>query len=315
MTSRWSREDRAAWDGSEVVQELEKKVLRVISSLDNILKNSGALKTLRDVGDAAAGVQGTANAMGNLATSVEKVNQASEADDATKSLQKLGEDLVAAYNTLSREQNPEASVLVHSALMYFDEKFDLNDEGGVLWAIADEHNEIKKAVKNLARDRRVDLLTIEGRLKVVAEAAKAMARRKAGREQPCHYDSDYRTKNQDECASKFISDDDSSKRIESRKNEILNEAGIDLGRIDSLATSTSLATSEQVEDETPPSQPDEQASDAPSESQGDEASNEVDDKFSVVARLRGLLKEATDKREIKLAYKIERTIDEILEEG
>jgi hypothetical protein len=85
--------------------------------------------------------------------------------------------------------------------------------------------------------------------------------------------------------------------------------GIDYSYIKSLASSTSLATSEQVEDETPP-QPEEQTSGAPSE-----VSNEVDDKLSVVARLRGLLKEATDKREIKLAYKIERTIDEILEEG
>ena len=286
MTSRWSREDRAAWDGSEVVQELEKKVLRVISSLDNILKNSGAIEDLNDVGSSAPGIQNAANAVGNLATSVENLNQASEADDAP-SLQALGEGLVAAYNTILKEQNPAADALVHDDLMYFDEKFDLNDEGGLLWAVASEHVGIGNAYDKLKGDDRVDLLTIEGRLKVVALATSVMAHKKARSESP----------------------DGSSDSHNKRRDEIMSGLGIDYNYIKSLASSTSLATSEQVEDETPP-QPEEKTSDTPSE-----VSNEVDDKLSVVARLRGLLKEATDKREIKLAYKIERTIDEILEEG
>jgi len=286
MTSKWSREDRAAWDSSEVVQELEKKVLRVISSLDNILKNSGALQDLGDVGDAGPGIQGTADAMGNLARSVNDLNQASAADDAP-SLQALGEGLVAAYNTILKEQNPAADALVYDDLMYFDEKFDSNDEGGLLWAVASEHVGIGNAYDKLKNDDRVDLLTIEGRLKVVAEAARAMAYKKAESENP----------------------DGSGDSLDKRIDEIMSGLGIDYSYIKSLASSTSLATSEQVEDETPP-QPEEQTSGAPSE-----VSNEVDDKLSVVARLRGLLKEATDKREIKLAYKIERTIDEILEEG
>jgi hypothetical protein len=306
MTSRWSKEDRAAWDSSEVVQELEKKVLRVISSLDNILKNSGTIDDLKNVGDSAAGVQGTANAVANLATSVNDLNQASAADDAM-SLQKLGEELVAAYNILSKEEKPEGDDLVHYDLMHFDDKFDLNDEGGVLWVIAGAHPRIKSAVKSASSG--VDLLTIEGRLKVVAGAIKGMANDKSEREQPCHSNIIYRTDNEAECEGEFISNEDSKLRIDNRKNEILNETEIDFSHIDSLATSTSLATSEKVEDETS-LQPDK-----PSELQGDGVSNEVDDKLRVVARLRGLLKEATDKREIKLAYKIERTIDEILEEG
>ena len=55
----------------------------------------------------------------------------------------------------------------------------------------------------------------------------------------------------------------------------------------------------------------------PFENEEDAVENYADDgpsEIEVVARLRELLKEATDNREIELAYKIERTIDEILEE-
>tara|TARA_B100000131_G_scaffold322923_1_gene378771 strand:+ start:731 stop:1138 length:408 start_codon:yes stop_codon:yes gene_type:complete len=77
MTTNWSKEDRAAWSNSEVAQELEKKVLSAIESLDNILKKSGSLESLENLPDPSE-VRNVNNAVKELAMTVENLSDDAE---------------------------------------------------------------------------------------------------------------------------------------------------------------------------------------------------------------------------------------------
>ena len=84
MTTRWSKEDRAAWDNSEVAQELEKKILNVIAGLN---KMSADLESIKELADNAPSIT---NAINGVASAVDRLE--SGADDGEADEDSVEED-------------------------------------------------------------------------------------------------------------------------------------------------------------------------------------------------------------------------------
>ena len=74
MTVKWCKEDRAAWNASEVAQELEKRILSNIATLDNILKNSNLGDSGRGVEEFAKNVDDLSESLDNANTKIEQLN-------------------------------------------------------------------------------------------------------------------------------------------------------------------------------------------------------------------------------------------------
>jgi hypothetical protein len=96
MTIKWSKEDRAAWDNSEVAQELEKKVLSTIESLEAILKKSNITQSTNEVDKAT-------NSMKELTEATDDANRAVETLSSA-------EDGVVEYDEESDEESEENAV-------------------------------------------------------------------------------------------------------------------------------------------------------------------------------------------------------------
>ena len=78
MTTKWSKEDRAAWDNSEVAQELEKKELSTIESLEAILKKSNISNSKREIEEVTKSMNDFADAADNANRSLTEMTSGAE---------------------------------------------------------------------------------------------------------------------------------------------------------------------------------------------------------------------------------------------
>lgn len=104
--SKWDKMDREVWKTSEIMQELEKKVVHSIGTLQSVIKTAGLQETTQNIKElgnhatpAADGVERVADAVEKLESSAE--DEIEELEEEREEIKEDAADLVEELTKLS----------------------------------------------------------------------------------------------------------------------------------------------------------------------------------------------------------------------